>query len=486
MPAPSNTTYLTAIDITSLPYTTTQDVNFGGTTYTVWYKYTAVSGDEVLGIFPFGALGVGAYSPLLFLDVEAPYVIPMAGGFSVTNRPGQFPVDVGKTYFFQIISQTGNVATANLQLNLQRFSQQTAPFGSIMIPDDTSGFPAAIISTTSGEVLRFVPGFPAGEAGAVVGSTMLVESGGTYPDYLDDGLSLYSSTFALIVNHPSNTLPPTVNQFIVGVNDKYYVGFSGGGLDPAVIKTVNATTGALGPTTWTLTQAGLTGLAVNAAETVAYIVGNGLGVIKKWDLVNDVALPNFPLPGAIYDLTMMSGDRLVVSKTTGTDEITFFVYETAGETLVDSHVVTNVDSARVKAPADGSDVMAIWFETGTPSGYSKFATLDIVTGDVVETSIRAQFEGGAYQGDATATPTDRFGHSFSCPFFLLGAASVPEDEEEPPLPTSTTCPCPDSPAGTVPEIDELVLVPDWIPSCGGGGTVPSAADLVNSEMWDPQ
>jgi hypothetical protein len=56
MSVPGNIDPAHAIELGPLPHTLTQDVNDDGTTYTVWYKYTAVAGDNVIGIFAFGDL----------------------------------------------------------------------------------------------------------------------------------------------------------------------------------------------------------------------------------------------------------------------------------------------------------------------------------------------------------------------------------------------------------------------------------------------
>src|SRR5229473_703357 len=155
MPAPTNQTAATAIDIgTSLlpPFTTTQNVNFGGTTYTVWYQYTAQPGDVVINVFGFGDLI--AYSPVL--SVFSPDSVTAYLSLSGLNVPLQFPVVVGNTYWFQFASNGGNVATAVLTLSARRAPKNSAPIGALFINDDTTGFPAAVLSAFDGTVLRFL------------------------------------------------------------------------------------------------------------------------------------------------------------------------------------------------------------------------------------------------------------------------------------------------------------------------------------------
>lgn len=45
-------------------------------------------------------------------------------------------------------------------------------------------------------------------------------------------------------------------------------------------------------------------------------------------------------------------------------------------------------------------------------------------------------------------------------------------------------PGPSSNAGVTPIMDRTVLA-EWVASCEGGGSVPSATDVVDSESWDP-
>lgn len=57
------------------------------------------------------------------------------------------------------------------------------------------------------------------------------------------------------------------------------------------------------------------------------------------------------------------------------------------------------------------------------------------------------------------------------------------------IPTYKALGCCDTGGGSVgstPDLDNTMVLSPWVPSCFGGGLVPSAADLVNSELWDPQ
>ena len=40
--------------------------------------------------------------------------------------------------------------------------------------------------------------------------------------------------------------------------------------------------------------------------------------------------------------------------------------------------------------------------------------------------------------------------------------------------------------GATPYVDNTQTLPPWTHECVGGGTVPTASDVTNSESWDPQ
>src|SRR6266478_6801054 len=103
MAIPTNISAATAIDIGILPYATTQDVRDSGTNYTVWYKYIANATKEI-GIWAFGT--VSGYQPRI--QVFSPNATTSYLDIDGTNVPIQIPVTEGQTYFFKIISSTGN------------------------------------------------------------------------------------------------------------------------------------------------------------------------------------------------------------------------------------------------------------------------------------------------------------------------------------------------------------------------------------------
>jgi hypothetical protein len=114
MPAPTNTSAATAIDLGALPVTYTQDVNFGGQTFEVWTKFTATQ-TGVVGTWAYGTIGGDGSSYQAEFSTwngpaSSPVFYPENQG-TAFNVPALMPVTAGVTYYQQIQSQHGNVAT---------------------------------------------------------------------------------------------------------------------------------------------------------------------------------------------------------------------------------------------------------------------------------------------------------------------------------------------------------------------------------------
>lgn len=417
--AAPNLTAATAIDIgTVLPYSTVQNVNFGGTTQTVWYKYVAQTGDVVIGVFGFGDLV--AYSPTV--TVFSPDGATAYLSLAAVNRPLQLPVIVGNTYYFRFSS--GNVAAALLHLSVRRGPKNTAPTGAVLINDDTPGLPAALLSALDGTMLHFRQPFAAGEGGDVLNTGELCFeefTDGTVTFYDKNGAVVLASAFAgyrMISTNKTTT---------------FYLGHKGGGLVLAKVTTASAL-GVAGPTTWTFAAAGLTGMAPSPDETILYYTGSGGSVaaaVKRWDLVNNVALTD--LVAGIVGFT--TNDIVVLSDGTGlvlyysSDPTRVRHYSTAGATL-NTYTFTGAMTTTTRICRAIDDPTSFWIFLKLTTGFARIQNIKVSDGSTLTTFDIVNFEGGAYQGAATATPSAFFGPSQSCPILIARS----------PLRISTDCP----------------------------------------------
>src|SRR6516164_2379034 len=137
MPAPPNTSFGTAIDIGAPPTTITQNVNFGGTTFSVFYKYSA-SGDDSIGAFAFGDLVTYKVELHIFEDTDLVNEwLGLGSGADIINIPCKLPVRAGHVYYFKCVSHGGNVSTANLSLTISQRPQLGSSNGDLLVIEDT-------------------------------------------------------------------------------------------------------------------------------------------------------------------------------------------------------------------------------------------------------------------------------------------------------------------------------------------------------------
>ncbi len=465
MPAPSNTTLSTATAIPSLPYTITQDTFFGGTYYTVWFAYTAVAGDVELSIFPWGDANAlpGSYRPecrvyLSQTDFTNLRQYAASTGGTALNKAKQIPVLPGTTYYIQIVNNHTSSAFANTILTLSVLSHQTAdaPVGSLLVNDDITrqtsdtltNYPAALLSATTGQPLRFHHPFPAGETADVLPTSGLI----LVHDRFNDHLKLYSNQLVLLsdlawgattgARYPirSNKL----NRFYVAKPSEVTAG------NKAVFVSVSAA-GVFEPTTWgPLSAAGCVAIGPSPDETILYHVGEGITAstttgqtggavnapIKRWNLVSNVALTDLAAsPGATWCCTpgslLVLNDGTILTGYVGTSLATAPIvrrYDPSGA-LLQTYTFTGARSHDLRMAYAIDDPLSFWVwtkfpPTGAINGISRFSNVRVSDGAVLSFVEGHQYEDGVYVGVITATP-DRFGHSESCPFLVLRAAIPP-------------------------------------------------------------
>ena len=411
MPPPTNTSAATATPIASLPASVTQPVHDGGTTYTVWYAYTAAAEDVWIGVWGFGDLVTYRPRVVVWLGpVGAP--VQYLGGFFGDNVPIQVPVTGGTTYYFEFRTNSGNPSPAVLTLSVMRGPALAVPAGSIAVNDDTEGFPLVFLSGTTGAVLRAVHPFPAGEAGDTLDTGVVAVSNLTA-----DQVAVYSPALALVGTqpHPGNGLFGWLRAH--RSSETFYVGNETTGQ----IRTVTAA-GAFGPTTWTTGSASLPALAVNGAQTLAYYATYSDNTVKTWQLGPNTAGGTFhAFPGGMLptDILVLTDDTVLIGYTTTTTATV--VHLSAAGAVLHTYPFTDLTApfgTRSRLATALEDPAAFWIWTHHPGGLSRFRKIQISDGVELTAITTTEYETGVYQPDATATPV-RFGHSISCPFWIV-------------------------------------------------------------------
>src|SRR5690349_6391065 len=102
MSAPTNTSASSAIDLGTLPASVTQNVFDAGTTYQVWYFYTAQPNDTVLSLWGYSSNFPVVASNDYFVETyvyTGPASLPvlLTSNAGRAQRPMQLPVTPGTT-----------------------------------------------------------------------------------------------------------------------------------------------------------------------------------------------------------------------------------------------------------------------------------------------------------------------------------------------------------------------------------------------------
>jgi hypothetical protein len=498
---PPNTTALTAATIATIPTTILLQVDDSGTTYDVWYSYTP-STSRVISLWAFGDLAV--YKPHVEL-YSGPAASPVLLGQSAAagNTPLQWYLTSGTQYFIKVETNAGNPTPANLSLSLIRAPDEAIPVGSIIINDDTDGFPAAVLDPTTGDIVRFIQPFPAGESVAALsdGTTM-------WSDEFHDLLYFYDSDFTLIATVPN---PGALYQLASDLTSMFYAAAS------TTLQAISPT-GTFG-TTWTLANSASRALAVSLDNTIAYYSATTANTpIRQHNLLTDTAMSDLVAGiGAGYqttqDILVLADGTLIVGYNNGTTTFQGRHYSAAGATLHSYTIdATNGDTTnRLALAVDNPLSFWAWSHrvVDSSTGGSDVTLLQRIRvgdGSVLQSLELPVFNQGAWTGNATADPP-RFGHSQSCPLFItMFAADDPDEEEDDPddppdVPPSTTprddchCPTPGSPpGGSIPpdgpggggDPGPIPPDPDREPDtlCDGGGTVGVYPTATPGESMD--
>lgn len=467
--APPNLTAATAINIVILPYSNSQNVFDAGTTFDVWYRYTAIAGQDTIGIFGFGDL-VG-YKPTLSMwtgpdSAPVPY-LPTLQLFSEPNKPVQIPVTPGTTYYLKF-TKNGDFPTSILNVSVLTGPVKTTPIGSILIPNDIEGLPLTIISSINGDnynVLRFLQPFPAGEAGDALPTVILVA------DAYNDQILFYNTN----LTYRGPTISSAVG-FGTGikanpVNNKFYVA----GNSPATIK-VYLPDGTEFFSQLVTPYGAFSGINSNNAGTIAYLgihaIGDG---IYRWDLVGNtdlgLFLAGFPGFNLGFDILTLSDDTLLISKSRSSGEFTVLHVNTLGA-VIGSYLITNVNiypAGTIPRIAYATDTTSFWAWFHLAGGISKFQNIRISDGAILRDITHLEFEVGAFEGTETPTPAARFGVPFSCPFFLSPAA-IPIGSDVGAIRVIKVTNPPSSP-----QVFNLIA---------GGGLTPGAFSLSDGQQQD--
>lgn len=432
MPAPTNTTAATAVTITSLPYDIVQTgIHDAGTTYDVWYRYTAVAGDNVLGVWGFGDLVT--YRPTTFLYRND----PAGAAFNqYQNRPMYFPVTAGDTWYFKFATNAGNPNPATLTLNLQNHQDVDAPAGSIAIVDTHNGYPVALIDpAVDYNVFRYEQGTSATDFGAAILPS------GIWAMCVGRTLELYDSNYNVIATTAQIFGSGSANNLVnvtTNNSDTFYCSTGNPYATGAAKVAKVSDDGTVDATTWTLGAQEVNGIAVSPDETILYYTTNVANdPVRRWDLVNDVALSN--LSAGINAQTIacrnclcLDDGTVIVLYRNSTATTSFARHYAADGTLIATcsldYSVSNAEDVLARDVDDTNFWVWQHDDLSTLNSTPFFRQVTVATMAIAVSRPLVTFNVGRYNYSETATPTARFGGAYSCPFFITRtAAATPPD-----------------------------------------------------------
>lgn len=413
--SPSNTSpyAATVIDPSSLPLTITQDAVNAGVTYNLWFSFTPTT-SNVYGLSAFGALG--GYRPRVRVWTGSPGSLTNVF-IGSRNKPMQFWMESGTTYYLEMDTNSASVTPAILNLTVIAAPIDTVQAGDLCIIDDSDGFPLAIVSpTVDYEVRRFVQPFAASENGdALMNGAYLVQ------DSAPDDIVAYDASFLEVARNPLLG----VQDFSLRANRTQNV------FDVVRTSSPNSTLHTFGsdgiPTGETFTLTGLTdinGICTNPTRTILYWGNNTINgsSIRRWDLVNNVALTDLAASiGNLYFLTDLLGLE--------DDTVLAGYSRTANPVIVKHYAADGTVLGTYTGPSNITTPIRLAYALNSPTSFlvathtalrqwrvQRVLTADMAT--VVDDVLHMEFETGVYQGTETATPLALLGASFSCPLFL--------------------------------------------------------------------
>jgi hypothetical protein len=297
-----NTTPATALVLGPLPQTTSQDL---GTDTVAWYTYTGVPSTLIAGFFFLATLADNLKIDILYGTVAHQFTLAQA-----INVPFEIPTSNGDQFFFKLTSTLGPPSVPVQISGLLGPITAAVPVGSIGVNDDGNGdvngltFPAAFVSGSDASILRFAAS-AAGEAGTVFPPTGQV--------VLEDVLSNTVQIFAPLLGTPLFTIPNTafaahgsVGSISSDQTTQMYVGgFSSVGTSH--VRTMSLT-GVVGATDYAIpTTVGrlIQTIAPTPDNTILYYAIDATAApLKRWDLVNNVALTDFLAGVASHTLAL--------------------------------------------------------------------------------------------------------------------------------------------------------------------------------------
>lgn len=439
MPVPPNTTFATAkvIDPSALPYTDAQQVDNAGTTYQVYYEITP-NFDGLIGVWGSGDLSV--YIPsftvwmadqaTVWLHLDSPNPIQH---FQTAGRPITVPVVNGQKIYlnFWVI---GNPSPANFTLSVLKHQDNLGLAGDFITNrevDTDDELPLTLLAGDSDYLVRKyfnvatpvngrgTAGLPHGQDGAVLsnGNFLLMEEGNANP-----GFKVFDKDFNVL-----NTVTRTQNLYNAAArNDSLQTFYSSDGN----IVTEYSSTGVATGKSWNLSPNNVSWMAVNLNSSILYFTnGTGAVAIKRWDLVNNIAMSDLAPSIAsteLNDILYLEDDTILAAYLhTGTapQDVLVKRYDTSGTVLNTYDFGTlwrdSQRPPRIGYALDSPNSFWISLAPNASQQLSYFWNVKISDGSYITQRTHLNYLFGNYIGALTLTPEGRYGADKTFPLLVM-------------------------------------------------------------------
>jgi hypothetical protein len=410
----------------------------------LWYAYTPGASDEVLAIFA-GRDALSTYEPLLTIfrgPIDAAFTELMTAYYNVADRPYVVRTPTGITTYFRIISIGAGAIAGAISL-----TATTVPIlppgnyhGSVIITSDEGSIDFAdqfayVLNATTGAITGIVLNtFPA-ENGAMLGGAQRWL--GADENNRDDLILYNSVTFAVVLTLTGVLTGNKVSEFspINASADTFYVAQYVAGLTAVKLQAIS-TAGVVG-TSWAMTPPtgnDIFGLAVSPTNTVAYYSRLAVNQpIKRWDLVNDVALADLAAGQATYQpadlMTLQDGSILVEWRPQFGGGVGYVArYDPLGVVLQTFDPQTDSGVAdgfidHMRAGVDDPDSFWVWLhDQTTDDQVGHLLHYSTITGLLISGATHPMFDNGI-RGPIDippgSAPTVDYAPPTSCPLLLV-------------------------------------------------------------------
>lgn len=437
MAVPTNTTALTAMVISSLPFSVTQDVADQPKTTELWYTYTAVNSDRVIGMVPYADV-TGGYLPKLYV-YTGPASAPVGYHvFGSTTRAAYVPVDDGVVYLFRV-TQAGATTPLgqSLTFKLQSSTSTTIPANALIACGEDQDVNTPVVSgTTDNTVLTYLspaPGFAVSSQGAEM------DDGTVCCD--DDGeiVDIWTAALERVYHALPSYFDYSPNAYGTDGSTRFYLGYAGTSTDPLTIRTLTASGGETADV-WTLPSDsnGATIIAPSRDNTKLYYGGATgavpAGILHVYDLVNDTALPDLvPAIGSDIiqgNILVLQDNTILVGYTNVTTSWYINRYNTAG-TLLNTYDLSNSHNDGFRAATD--DPVSFWVKllsSDGPGNRVTFRRYKVSDGTTISEATYDSFNNGpanlSYRPTyTTIEDVPLFGLQVTCTFFVTHNAPAP-------------------------------------------------------------